>query len=73
MTRVTKIAPLSCPQCGSVEVSPGFNRRVKRAFVRDGNIWCYGCKKMTNTETGKVKEHQYTPLGLVEFEESPLV
>lgn len=56
----TKVEPLRCPQCSSLEVSPGFSKRVKNAFVRDTKIYCYSCKKTTNIKTGKTEAHGYS-------------
>ena len=55
---VTKVPPLKCPQCGSVEVKAGFNKRVGKAYVRDGKIWCYACGLVT-LANGKTREHRY--------------
>jgi len=57
--KVTKIPPLTCPQCGSTHVSPGFTNKKTKAFLRDNNIYCYDCMKTTNTKTGTAKEHNY--------------
>lgn len=56
-----KIPPLVCPQCQSPEVSPGFTKQKGRAFVRDSKIYCYACKQVTDTKTGKVQKHEYSP------------
>lgn len=56
---VTKIPPLRCPQCKSDKVKPGFNKRVGKAFVRDGKIWCYSCNQVTDSK-GKAKKHTYS-------------
>jgi len=53
-----KVPPLVCPQCGSERVSPGFNKRKGRAYVRDGRIFCYECNKVTNAN-GKVSKHNF--------------
>ena len=58
--KVTKCQALTCPQCHSFEVSPGFDKQVKKAFVFDGNIWCYACQKVTQTITGRVSDHIYS-------------
>lgn len=58
--KVTKIKPIRCPQCQSTEVKAGFGKRVGRAWVRDGKIWCFQCKQVTDTKTGKVKKHEYS-------------
>lgn len=55
---VKKIPALKCPQCGSDKVKAGFNRRIRRAYVRDGRVWCYDCNLVTDKD-GKAKKHKY--------------
>ena len=62
----TKVPPLTCPQCNSPEVTPGFAKKRWRkgktlAFVRDGRIFCYACKLVTDAK-GKTKKHRFSPL-----------
>ena len=54
-----KVEPLKCPQCNSIEISPGFTKWKKYVSIRDGKIWCYNCKKVTD-KNGKVKSHNYS-------------
>jgi transcription initiation factor TFIIIB Brf1 subunit/transcription initiation factor TFIIB len=58
MVEITKVPPLKCPQCGSDKIKPGFNKRVRRAYIRDGRIWCYDCGLVTD-KNGKAKKHKY--------------
>lgn len=55
---IQKIPPLYCPQCRSTHVKPGFSKRKKRAFVRDGKIYCYDCNKITDAK-GKITELKF--------------
>jgi len=53
MVEVQKVKSLSCPNCGSDEVSPGFTKRRGKAYLKDGKVYCYSCKH-TITASGKV-------------------
>lgn len=65
-TKVTKVPPLSCPQCGSREVTPGFTKVAKGfVFIKDQNLWCYSCNNVTHTKTGKVEKHEYGQIAQV--------
>lgn len=69
MAEVKKVPPLTCPLCASTHVKPGFNRKSKGRYVRDSKIYCYSCMNVTDTKTGKVKKHNYYPLGARNVEE----
>ena len=57
---MAKVPPLKCPQCDSTKVKPGFAKKKGHAWVRDAKIWCYDCKKVTDTKTSKVKIHKFS-------------
>lgn len=52
---MAKYPPLKCPSCGSEKVSPGFAKRKKNTFLRDGKIYCYDCNYVTDSKGKKEK------------------
>jgi len=57
---VEKIPALKCPSCGSCEISPGFGKRVRRAWLKDGKIYCYSCKTTIMKDGKKVPFEKQT-------------